>query len=29
MDDIIEQTMGFERLAELEPYMDLLISEKA
>ena len=26
---IIEQTMGFERISELEPYMDLLVSEIA
>ncbi|MCJ7568789.1 MAG: MmgE/PrpD family protein [Anaerolineales bacterium] len=27
--DIIEQTMEFERLSELEPYMDLLVTERA
>jgi len=28
INDIIEQTMGFERLSKLEPYMNLLISER-
>ncbi len=29
INEIIEQTMGFESLTKLEPYMDLLISERA
>jgi hypothetical protein len=27
--DIIEQTMGFESVSTLEPYMNLLVSENA